>query len=72
MAKIDFSKLRDMLNSSTNFSLTEKQYEKITKRKMPINASYLINQSALARFAKEQGLKIQVQEKTIRFEKAAN
>ena len=72
MAKIDFSKLGDMLNSSTNFSLTEKQYQAITKRRMPTDTSYLIHKSALARFAKEQGLKVQVHEKTITFEKVAN
>ncbi len=69
MAKIDFSKLREMLNSSTDFSLTEKQYRAITGRKMPTDTSYLIRKSAIARFAEEQGLKIRVREKTITFEK---
>ena len=69
MAKIDFSKIENMLNSSLDFSLSEKQYEKLTGRKMPKDTSYLINKSALSRFANELGLKIKVQEKTISFEK---
>lgn len=32
MAKIDFSKIAEMLNSSTDFSLTEKQYYNLTRR----------------------------------------
>ena len=69
MSKIDFSKLAEILSSSTNFSLTEKQYEKLTGRKMPNDTTYLLHRSALARFADSLGLKIQVQEKVITFEK---
>ena len=69
MSKIDFSKIETMLNSSLNFSLSEKQYEKLTGRKMPKDTSYLINKSALANFAEKLGLRIRVQEKTISFEK---
>ena len=36
---------------------------------MPQNTSYLINRSAIARFANELGLTIHVDEKTISFEK---
>lgn len=69
MPKVDFSQIENMMRSSLNFSLSEKQYEKLTGRKMPKDTSYLIRRSALSRFAEEKGLKITVQEKTISFEK---
>ena len=69
MSKIDFSRIGDMLNSSTNFSLTEKQYKKLTGRDMPKGTSYLIHKSALSKYVSERGLKIKVNEKTITFEK---
>lgn len=69
MAKIDFSKIKNMVDSSLDFSITEKQYEKLTGRKLPKDNSYIINKSALANFAKSNNLKIIIQEKTIRFEK---
>lgn len=69
MSKIDFSKLADLLESSTDFSLTEKQYEKFVGRKLPQNSTYLIRNSALAKFAASKGLSIRVQEKIITFEK---
>ena len=72
MAKIDFSKIAEMLNSSTDFSLTEKQYYKLTRRNLPKDTSYLLNKSALARFSKEKNLEITVQERTISFKKAAD
>lgn len=70
MSTIDFSALESIINSSIDFSLTEKQYEKLTGRAMPKDTGYLIRQSALARFAKKsRGLSIQVREKTITFVK---
>ena len=60
MSKIDFSELESILNSSIDFSLTEKQYEKLTGRPMPKDTGYLIQRSALARFAKSRGLRVQV------------
>lgn len=69
MAKINFSKLEEMLDSSTSFSLSEKQYEEVTGRKMPKNSSYLVRYSAVAKFAADRGLKIRIQEKTITFER---
>ena len=69
MSKIDFTEIKKLINSSTNFSLSEKQYKKMTGRKMPQNTSYLFNRSAIARFANELGLTIHVDEKTISFEK---
>lgn len=72
MSKIDFSKIEYMLQSSMDFSLSEKQYEKLTGRKMPKDTAYLIQRSALSRFANKLGLRICVQEKTISFEKVEN
>lgn len=70
MSKIDFSPIAEMLKSSTDFSLSEKQYQKMTGRKMPKDASYLTRKSALAKFARERGLRVCVHEKTISFETA--
>lgn len=68
MAKIDFSEIKKMIDSSLDFSITEKQYKRLTGRDLPKDYSYLINKSALSRFASENGLKIKIQEKTISFE----
>lgn len=70
MSRIDFSSLSNMLDSSTEFTLTEEQYKNLTGRKMPQNTEYLIRRSALAMFAKEKKLKVCVQGRTITFEKS--
>lgn len=69
MSKIDFSKIEEMLKSSIDFSLSEKQYENLTGRKMPKDNYYLIKKSAIAKFADRLGLTIKVHEKTMTFEK---
>lgn len=69
MSRIDFSKIEEMIKSSIEFSLSEKQYENLTGRKMPKNNYYLIKQSAIAQFADGLGLSIKVHEKTITFER---
>ncbi len=66
MANIDFSKLENMFKSSSNFSLSAQQYEKIVGRKMPKNKYYLTKKSALATFARTRGFTVVVQEETIR------
>ena len=66
MAKIDFSKLENMLKLSSDFSLSEQQYEKIIGRKMPKTKYYLTKTSPLAKFAKEMGFAVVVQEETRR------
>lgn len=65
MPSIDFSKIAEMLESSTDFSLSEKQYKKLTGRTMPKDISYLTHRSAMAKFAESKGLKIHVQEKQL-------
>lgn len=69
MLRIDFSKIEEMIKSSIEFSLSEKQYENLTGRKMPKNNYYLIKQSAIAQFADGLGLSIKVHEKAITFER---
>ena len=69
MLRIDFSKIEEMIKSSIEFSLSEKQYENLTGRKMPKNNYYLIKQSAIAQFADGLRLSIKVHEKTITFER---
>lgn len=72
MSKIDFSKIEGMIKSSIDFSLSEKQYENLTGRKMPKNDYYLTKKSAIAKFANKFNLTVQVHEKTITFEKRRN
>lgn len=48
MPSIDFSKIAEMLESSTDFSLSEKQYKRLTGRAMPKDISYLTHRSAMA------------------------
>ena len=67
MAKLDFSKVKEMIDSSLDFSLTEEQYKRILGREMPKNMNYLIHESALSRFAKENGLDVVVHEREISF-----
>ncbi len=69
MSRIDFSKIERMLKSSADFTLSEKQYEKLTGRKTPKDTSYLVRKSALSKFARGLGLTVQVHEKTITFVK---
>ena len=69
MSRIDFSKIEEMLKSSIDFSLSEKQYENLTGRKMPKNNYYLVKDSAIAKFVDGLGWTIKVHEKTISFEK---
>lgn len=72
MSTIDFSKLDEMLKASPVFSLTEAQYRKLTGRELPKDSSYLVKKSALARFARKNGLRIRVQERMISFEKESS
>lgn len=69
MSKIDFSPIKEMIDTSLSFSITEKQYQKLIGRKLPKDNSYLTNRSALAKFAKENGLVIRINEKTLSFER---
>lgn len=69
MPRIDFTEIKNLIDSSIEFSLSEKQYEKLTGRKMPKDTYYLTNNSAIARFAAELGLRVSVHEKSITFEK---
>ena len=69
MSKIDFSKLGSMLESKTNLSLTEKQYEKIIGKKLPKSNSYLKNKSPLSKYVNDLGYIVVVKERTVSFEK---
>ena len=68
MPYLDFSKIEELVNTSTTFSLSERQYKELTGKPLPKDRSYLEKRSALARFANNHGLKIIVQERTISFE----
>ena len=69
MTMIDFSEIGKMLEASSNFSLTEKQYKNMTGRDMPKDKSYIERRSALSRYLAKIGYKAIVQEKTISFVK---
>ncbi len=69
MPKIDFSQIEALLNSSSSFSLSETQYREMTGRGLPKDSNYIVKRSALAKFVKERGLRIKVNERTISFEK---
>ena len=60
MAKLDFSKIEELLNTSNTFSLTSEQYKILVGIDLPKDRYYLLHKSALAHFAKEKGYKIEV------------
>lgn len=67
--KIDFSEFLPLLNSNTEFSITETQYRQNTGREMPKNTYYLKHNSALSKEVKKHGYLIEVKERTIIFKK---
>ena len=62
---LNLSKIKPLLESNQDFSITEKQYLKDTGRTMPKDSSYLKNKSALAKEARKYGYSIEVKERTI-------
>ena len=69
MNKPNLSSIESLLSTGNKFALTENQYHKETSATMPKNFYYLKNNSAVAKLAKRYGFKIELQEKTILFEK---
>lgn len=69
MNKPNLSSIESLLSTGNKFALTETQYHKETSATMPKNFYYLKNHSAIAKLAKRYGFKIEIQEKTILFEK---
>lgn len=51
------------------FQLTDAQYEKKTGLRLPKDAHYLLNKSALAKKCAEQGFTMELQEKVVTFKK---
>ncbi|WP_294754395.1 hypothetical protein [uncultured Ruminococcus sp.] len=66
--KPDLSKIKKKFELGDEFSLTEKQYQKLTGASIPKDGYYLIHKSAVAKAAKEKGFKVVVKERTIIFE----
>ncbi|GEM_PF-1594726 len=62
---INFSKIIPLLEANEDFSITESQYMKSTKREMPKDIYYLKTNSAFAKLAKKYGYRIEINEKTI-------
>ena len=62
---LNLSKIKPLLESNQDFSITEKQYLKDTGRTMPKDSSYLKNKSALAKEARKYRYSIEVKERTI-------
>ncbi len=69
MNKPNLSSIESLLSTGKKFALTETQYHKETSATMPKSFYYLKNNSAVAKLAKRYGFKIELQEKTILFEK---
>ena len=49
-----------------NFSFSEMEYKNLTGRNLPVEASYLRNKSAFARYALEKGYLIEVETEAVR------
>lgn len=69
MARPNFTKIVKQLETGEPFSLTAKQYQNKTGASIPKETYYLLNNSAIARKAKEYGYKLAVQERILLFEK---
>lgn len=67
--KPNLKNLESLFKTSSEFSLTDAQYEKKTGASLPKNTSYLKNNSALAKKAKEYGYTIEVIEKKVLLKK---
>ena len=65
----NFTKLYPLFEANSDFSLTEKQYEKLMGAPMPTRTHYLLNGSAVMRAAKESGFQISLNEKMLLFKK---
>ncbi len=65
----NLDELNDLFDKGKDFRLTDKQYETKTGTMLPKDKYYLVNKSALARKAKEQGYVLNVMEKTVVFTK---
>ena len=57
--------LNNLFESGKDFSLTDAQYEKKTGAMLPKNKKYILNNSALARKAKEYGYSLELIEKEV-------
>lgn len=69
MSAPNLEKIIELLESGEPFSLTENQYKRKTGLNIPKNNTYLVNDSAVARKAKEYGYKLVLQERQISFER---
>lgn len=65
----NFTKLYPLFEANSDFSLMEKQYEKLTGAPMPKELRYLLKGSAVAKKAAEHGYVLQVNERTMSFKK---
>ncbi len=62
-------KIIELMESGEPFSLTDNQYKSKTGLNIPKSNTYLVNNSAIARKAKEYGYKLVLQERQISFER---
>lgn len=69
-----FDELEHLFDGNVEFTLPEKEYEKLTGASLPRNKKYLINQSAFSKWLQERGWSIvnveePTVERTVRIEK---
>ncbi|MBQ7485499.1 MAG: hypothetical protein IJT78_02610 [Oscillospiraceae bacterium] len=62
---LDLSALDDLFCQRKTFKLTDEQYKKKTGKSLPTNMQYLKFSSPLARKAKENGYRIEVEENAV-------
>ncbi len=60
--KLDLSSFEPLMKSGNDFEVTEEQYERAIRKAMP-ETNYLKKNSPVAKLAKENGYKIQVEER---------
>lgn len=69
-----FDELEHLFDGNVEFTLPEKEYEKLTGASLPRSKKYLINQSAFSKWLQERGWSIvnveePTVERTVRIEK---
>lgn len=61
----DLTKLNKLFEAGKDFELSDAEYEKLTKKRLPKDKYYLQNRSALSRKCAELGYSLEVIEKRV-------
>ena len=68
----DLAKLNKLFEAGTDFELSDAEYEKLTKKRLPKDKYYLLNRSALSRKCAEFGYSMELIEKRVIIKKRSN